>query len=237
MGALGGTAGAPVLGGGAVIAIRVLVVDDQVMVRAGLAAIVGSQDDMEVVGEAGDGTAALDLAGRAAPDVVLMDVRMPGMDGLTATARLTSGERAPRVLVLTTHHQDAYVYQALRAGASGFLLKDAEPADLVAAIRVVAAGEAMLSPAVIRRLIDAFASGTVTAARGEDPRLAALTPREREVLAGLATGLSNAEIGTALGITAGTVKAHVNSLLPKLGARDRVQATIVAYDLGVVRPR
>jgi DNA-binding NarL/FixJ family response regulator len=215
----------------------VLIVDDQVMVRAGLAAIVAAQDDLEVVGEAADGTAALALAEATAPDVVLMDVRMPGMDGLTATARLTSGERPPRVLVLTTFHQDAYVYQALRAGASGFLLKDAAAGELVAAIRVVATGEAMLGPAVTRRLIDAFASGAVAAAPESDPRLDALTRREREVLVCLARGLSNAEIGTALGIGVGTVKAHVNALLPKLGARDRVQATIVAYDLGVVRPR
>jgi len=215
----------------------VIVVDDQVMVRAGLCAIVGSQDDLEVVGEAGDGAGALELAARVEPDVVLMDVRMPGMDGLTATARLTAGERPPRVLVLTTFHQDAYVFQALRAGASGFLLKDAEPAELVAAIRVVAAGEAMLGPAVTRRLIDAFASGVVAAARPDDPRLGRLTPRERDVLTQVALGLSNAEIGAALGIAAGTVKAHVNALLPKLGARDRVQATIVAYDLGLARPR
>ena len=214
-----------------------IVVDDQVMVRAGLCAIVGSQDDLEVVGEAGDGAGALELAARVEPDVVLMDVQMPGMDGLTATARLTAGERPPRVLVLTTFHQDAYVFQALRAGASGFLLKDAEPAELVAAIRVVAAGEAMLGPAVTRRLIDAFASGVVAAARPDDPRLGRLTPRERDVLTQVALGLSNAEIGAALGIAAGTVKAHVNALLPKLGARDRVQATIVAYDLGLARPR
>ena len=214
-----------------------MVVDDQVMVRAGLCAIVAAQDDLEVVGEAGDGAAAVELAGRVRPDVVLMDVRMPGMDGLTATGRLTAGQQPPRVLVLTTFHQDAYVFQALRAGASGFLLKDAEPAELVAAIRVVAGGEAMLSPAVTRRLIDAFATGTVTEARARDPRLDRLTPRERDVLAHVATGLSNAEIGAALGIAAGTVKAHVNALLPKLGVRDRVQATIVAYDLGLVRPR
>jgi DNA-binding NarL/FixJ family response regulator len=213
-----------------------MVVDDQVMVRAGLCAIVGSQAGLEVVGEAGDGAAAIELAARVAPDVVLMDVRMPGMDGLTATARLTAGDDPPRVLVLTTFHQDAYVFQALRAGASGFLLKDADPADLVAAIRVVAAGEAMLSPAVTRRLIDAFATGAVATARPDD-RLATLTPRELDVLAQLATGLSNAEIGAVLGIAAGTVKAHVNALLPKLGVRDRVQATIFAYDVGLARPR
>ncbi|GAA2532208.1 DNA-binding response regulator [Winogradskya humida] len=219
------------------IGVRVMVVDDQVMVRAGLAAIVDSQDGLDVVGEAGDGEAALELAAEVGPDVVLMDIRMPGMDGLTATARLTAGADPPRVLVLTTFHQDAYVFQALRAGASGFLLKDAEPAELVAAIRVVAGGEAMLSPAVTRRLIDAFATGTVSAAPEGDPRLATLTPRERDVLVSLAQGLSNAEIGAALGIVTGTVKAHINALLPKLGVRDRVQATIVAYDLGLVRPR
>ncbi|MET3425797.1 DNA-binding NarL/FixJ family response regulator [Actinoplanes tereljensis] len=211
--------------------------DDQVMVRAGLAAIVGSQDDLEVVGEAGDGAAALALAAVVAPDVVLMDVRMPGMDGLAATERLAASASPPKVLVLTTFHQDAHVFQALKAGASGFLLKDAEPADLVAAIRVVAAGEAMLSPTVTRRLIDAFATGTVAAAPEADLRLAALTPREREVLLGVARGLSNAEVGTELGIGVGTVKAHVNALMAKLGAANRVQATIVAYDLGLVRPR
>jgi len=215
----------------------VIVVDDQAMVRAGLCAIVSSQDDLEIVGEAGDGAGALEVAARVESDVVLMDVRMPGMDGLTATARLTAGERPPRVLVLTTFHQDAYVFQALRAGASGFLLKDAEPAELVAAVRIIAAGEAMLGPAVTRRLIDAFASGAVAVARPDDPRLDRLTPRERDVLVHVATGLSNAEIGEALGIATGTVKAHVNALLPKVGARDRVQATIVAYDLGLVHPR
>ncbi|MFC4069740.1 response regulator [Actinoplanes subglobosus] len=213
-----------------------MVVDDQVMVRAGLAAIVGSQPDLEVVGEAGDGAAAVELAGTLHPDVILMDIRMPGVDGLTATARLTSGPNPPRVLVLTTFHHDAYVFQALRAGASGFLLKDAEPADLVAAVRTVAAGDAMLSPAVTRGLIDAFASGAVSAAPEADPRIDALTPRERDVLVAIARGLSNAEIGESLGITTGTVKVHVNALLGKIGVRDRVQATIVAYDTGLVSP-
>ncbi|GIE31801.1 DNA-binding response regulator [Actinoplanes italicus] len=213
-----------------------MVVDDQVMVRAGLAAIVGSQPDMEVVGEAGDGAAAVTLAATALPDVVLMDVRMPGVDGLTATARLTGGPNPPRVLVLTTFHQDEYVFQALRAGASGFMLKDAEPTDLVAAVRTVAAGEAMLSPVVTRRLIDAFAAGTLAAPPEPDPRIEALTPRERDVLTAIAQGLSNAEIGALLGITTGTVKVHVNALLGKIGVRDRVQATIVAYDTGLVSP-
>ncbi|GAB2577487.1 DNA-binding response regulator [Paractinoplanes abujensis] len=214
-----------------------MVVDDQAMVRAGVCAIVGSQADLTVVAEAADGASALTVAAEARPDVVLMDVRMPGMDGLTATAQLTAADPAPRVIVLTTFHQDAYVFQALKAGASGFLLKDSDPATLVAAIRTVAAGEAMLSPAVTKRLIDAFATGSVSPAPDDDPRLAALTPRERDVLTELAKGLSNAEVGAALGIGAGTVKAHVNALLPKLGARDRVQATIVAYDLGLARPR
>ncbi len=213
-----------------------MVVDDQVMVRAGLAAIVGSQPDLEVVGEASDGAAALERATAVAPDVVLMDVRMPGMDGLTATALLTARENAPRVLVLTTFHQDAYVFRALQAGASGFLLKDAEPAELIAAIRTVASGEAMLSPAVTRRLIDAFATGTVAPTPEPDNRLDTLTPRERDVLILLANGHSNAEIAAELQIATGTVKAHVNAMLPKLGARDRVQATIAAYDLGLVRP-
>ncbi|WP_436536717.1 response regulator [Actinoplanes sp. HUAS TT8] len=217
--------------------VRVLIVDDQVMVRAGLSAIVGSQPDLEVVGEAGDGAAALECAERLVPDLVLMDVRMPGVDGLTATARLTAGPRPPRVLVLTTFHQDAYVFAALRAGASGFLLKDAEPAELIAAIRTIAGGEAMLDPAVTRRLIDAFAAGAVSAAPGTDERLVGLTPRERDVLLQIAQGRSNAEIGEALGIGVGTVKAHVNALLSKIGARDRVQATIIAYDTGLVRPR
>jgi len=214
----------------------VIVVDDQVMVRAGIAAVLDAEDDLEVVGEAGDGAAAVELAARVRPDVVLMDIRMPGMDGLTATARLTAADDPPRVLVLTTFHSDAYVYDALRAGASGFLLKDARPADLLAAVRVVAGGEAMLSPEVTRRLIDRFGAGGL--APPPDPgRLAGLTPRERDVLAALATGLSNAEIAGRLGISVGTVKVHVNSLLAKLGVRDRVQATIVAYDTGLVAPK
>jgi len=213
-----------------------MVVDDQLMVRAGISAIVGAEDDLEVVGEAGDGQAALDLAAVVRPDVVLMDVRMPGMDGLTATALLTAAAPQTRVLVLTTFHQDRYVYEALKAGAAGFVLKDVLPADLLAAIRVVADGEAMLSPAVTRRLIDAFAAVGPTEPADTGRRLAGLTPREREVLLGIASGKSNAEIGVALGITTGTVKVHVNALLAKLGVRDRVQATIAAYDLGLVRP-
>ena len=214
-----------------------MVVDDQPVVRAGFAAIVDAEPDLEFVGEAADGHAALELAARLTPDVVLMDIRMPGMDGLTATARLTAADDPPRVLVLTTFDLDEYVYEALRAGASGFLLKDAQPADLLAAVRIVADGEAMLAPTVTRRLIDSFAAGTVGVPSAPDPRLQSLTPRERQVLTSMANGLSNAEIGATLGVATGTVKAHVNALLAKLGVRDRVQATILAYDLGLVRPR
>jgi DNA-binding NarL/FixJ family response regulator len=212
-----------------------MVVDDQAVVRAGFAAIVDAEPDMTVVGEAGDGASAVELATREAPDLVLMDIRMPGMDGLTATRFITGLETGPRVLVLTTFDLDVYVYEALRAGASGFLLKDARPEELLNALRVVAAGEGILAPAVTRRLIDTFAQGAppppaVTGA------LAGLTPREREVLLHLASGLANAEIATALGVTTGTVKTHVNALLTKLGLRDRVQATILAYESGLIRP-
>ncbi|MFD7940848.1 response regulator [Streptomyces sp. NPDC059755] len=213
-----------------------LVVDDQAVVRAGFAAIVDAEPDLTVVGEAGDGASAVEVAGREAPDVVLMDIRMPGMDGLTATRLITAPESAPRVLVLTTFDLDAYVYEALRAGASGFLLKDAQPEELLTALRVVASGDGILAPAVTRRLIDTFAQGAppppvVTGALG------GLTPREREVLLHIASGLANAEIAAALGVTTGTVKTHVNALLTKLGLRDRVQATILAYESGLIRPR
>ncbi|MEV5977260.1 response regulator transcription factor [Streptomyces sp. NPDC052114] len=216
-----------------------MVVDDQAVVRAGFAAIVDAEPDLQVVAEAADGARAVQLASAHAPDVVLMDIRMPGMDGLTATRLLTDpGARAqgtvPRVLVLTTFDQDVYVHDALRAGASGFLLKDAQPEELLAGIRVVASGEAMLAPTVTRRLIDAFAD---TAPAPDPALLESLTPREREVLALVAAGHTNAEIGAALGVTTGTVKSHVNALLSKLDLRDRVQATILAYDLGLARPR
>jgi DNA-binding NarL/FixJ family response regulator len=218
------------------ILTRVLVVDDQPVVRAGFAAILDAEPDLSVVGTAADGAAAVELAGSLRPDVVVMDIRMPGMDGLTATRLLTDAPDPPRVLVLTTFDLDAYVFEALRAGASGFLLKDAKPDDLLAAIRVVAAGDGMLAPAVTRRLIAAFAGGAVTPP-AESATPPGLTPREREVLTLVASGLSNAEIGERLGVATGTVKTHVNALLTKLGVRDRVQATILAYDLGLVRPR
>jgi DNA-binding NarL/FixJ family response regulator len=215
-----------------------MVVDDQPVVRAGFAAILDAEPDLTVVGTAADGAAALDLAAGANPDVVLMDIRMPGMDGLTATARLTTLPDPPKVLVLTTFDLDEYVYQALRAGASGYLLKDADPADLVAAVRAVAAGDGTLAPPVLRRLIDAFAVGKVTpAVIPPDGAPAGLTPREAQVLTLVARGLSNTEIGVELNIATGTVKTYINGLFAKLGVRDRVQATIRAYDLGLVRPR
>ncbi|WP_128379034.1 response regulator [Streptomyces cavernae] len=218
------------------MSIRVMVVDDQAVVRAGFAAIVDAEPDLSVVGEAADGAMAVELAKQEAPDVVLMDIRMPGMDGLTAARLVTALDSRPRVLVLTTFDLDAYVYEALRAGASGFLLKDAQPEDVLSAIRVVASGDGILAPAVTRRLIAAFAQGaplppTVTGA------LERLTAREREVLVLIASGLTNAEIGLELGVTTGTVKSHVNALLTKLALRDRVQATILAYETGLIRPR
>ncbi|MQY05685.1 response regulator transcription factor [Actinomadura macrotermitis] len=217
------------------MSIRVLVVDDQAVVRVGFTAIIDGEQDMEVVGQAADGAEALRAVAGQRPDVVLMDIRMNGMDGLTAARELVSMRSPARVLVLTTFHRDEYVFGALRAGASGFLLKDCDPQELVDAIRTVAAGEALLAPAVTRRLIDAFATGTV-ASPVADERLDLLTHRERDVLVQVARGLSNTEVGAALGIGTATVKTHVNAILGKLGLRDRVQATIFAYDAGLVRP-
>jgi DNA-binding NarL/FixJ family response regulator len=216
---------------------RVLVADDQTLVRAGFRVLVESAPDLEVVGEAGDGVEAVELARRELPDVVLMDIRMPRMDGLEATRRIVGLDRAEgvRVLVLTTFDLDEYVYQALRAGASGFLLKDTPPADLLAAIRVVAAGDALLAPSVTRRLIAEFARrpepNAVTPAA-----LAALTDREREVLALVARGLSNAEIAELLVVSGATAKTHVSRVLAKLGARDRAQLVMLAYETGLVAP-
>jgi DNA-binding NarL/FixJ family response regulator len=217
--------------------IRVLVADDQTLVRAGFRVLVESAPDLEVVGEAGDGVEAVELARRELPDVVLMDIRMPVMDGLEATRRTVALDRAEgiRVLVLTTFDLDEYVYEALRAGASGFLLKDTPPADLLAAIRVVAAGDALLAPSVTRRLIAEFARrpepSAVTPAD-----LAALTDREREVLALVARGLSNAEIAELLVVSGATAKTHVSRVLAKLGARDRAQLVMFAYETGLVTP-
>ncbi|WP_328680589.1 response regulator transcription factor [Streptomyces sp. NBC_00343] len=222
------------------MSLRVLVVDDQGIVRAGFAAVIDAEDDMTVVGEAADGATAVVLAAELAPDVVVMDVRMPELDGIAATRIITGKENAPRVLVLTTFDLDAYVFDALRAGASGFLLKDVHASELLAGIRVVASGESVLAPSATRRLISHYASGAGTGFRSDaenGPReLESLTGSQRNVLALLASGLNNAEIAAELGITVGTVKSHVNALLRKLGLRDRVQATILAYDLGITRP-
>ncbi|MEU6256689.1 response regulator transcription factor [Streptomyces sp. NPDC047043] len=220
------------------MSLRVLVVDDQGIVRAGFAAVIDAEEDMTVVGEAADGAQAVRLAEELAPDVVVMDVRMPELDGIAATRIITGREDAPRVLVLTTFDLDAYVFDALRAGASGFLLKDVHPSELLHGIRVVAAGESVLAPSATRRLIGHYASGRVPETRdGSGPaELESLTASQRGVLTLVATGLTNAEIAEQLGITVGTVKSHVNALLRKLGLRDRVQATILAYDLGLARP-
>jgi DNA-binding NarL/FixJ family response regulator len=215
--------------------VKVVVVDDQTLVRGGFAAILGAQPDVEVVGEAADGAQAVQLVRRLQPDVVLMDVRMPGMDGLTATKQLTAMPGlATRIVILTTFDADDYVYRALKAGATGYLLKDVAPRDLVAAVRAAAAGEALLAPTVTRRLIERYVSMPPP---GETaPALAELTDRERDVLVLLARGLSNAEIGEKLWVSHATVKTHVARLLAKLGLRDRVQAVVTAYETGLVRP-
>ncbi|MFJ6294406.1 response regulator [Streptomyces griseoviridis] len=220
------------------MSLRVLVVDDQGIVRAGFAAVIDAEDDMTVVAEAADGAEAVRLAGELTPDVVVMDVRMPELDGIAATRIITGRQDPPRVLVLTTFDLDSYVFDALRAGASGFLLKDVQPSELLDGIRVVATGESVLAPSATRRLIGHYASGAGAGFRsGDGPReLESLTARERYVLALIAAGLNNAEIAGELGITVGTVKSHVNALLRKLGLRDRVQATILAYDLGLAHP-
>jgi DNA-binding NarL/FixJ family response regulator len=213
----------------------VLVADDQELVRAGFCVILEAAG-FTVAGEAADGAAAVALAASEHPDVVLMDVRMPVMDGLEATRRIASlGPGAPKVVILTTFDLDDYVYEALRAGASGFLLKDAPRADLVAAIRVAASGDALLAPSVTRRLIEAFAARP--AAQAPSPSaLASLTPRERDILQRVARGRSNTEIAGDLVVSEATVKTHVGHLLAKLGLRDRVQAVILAYETGAVTP-
>jgi DNA-binding NarL/FixJ family response regulator len=213
--------------------IRLLIVDDQELVRTGFRLFLETQDDLEVVGEAGDGNEAIERARALRPDVVLMDIRMPRMDGVEATARLTEIEPPPRVLVLTTFDLDEYVFGALRAGAAGFLLKDAPRERLIEAIRVVHAGDALLSPSITRRLVEDFAA---RGERREPPAelLEELTPREREVLVLVARGLSNAEIAERLVVTDATVKSHVGSILMKLGLRDRVQAVVFAYEHGIV---
>ena len=216
--------------------IRVFLVDDQSLVRAGLKLVIDSQDDMAVVGEAGDGRAALDALAVTTVDVVLMDVRMPTLDGVETTARLLErdGDAAPRVVVLTTFDLDEYVFSAIRAGASGFLLKDAEPEELLAAIRAVATGDAVVAPSATRRLLEQVAD-RLPGPGGADPRLDSLTDREREVLLAVARGASNAEIGAELYMAEATVKTHVGRLLAKLDKRDRVQLVVFAYESGLVR--
>jgi DNA-binding NarL/FixJ family response regulator len=216
--------------------IRVLLVDDQAIVRSGLRLALGSEDDIAVVGEATNGQHALEVARAARPDVVLMDVRMPVLDGIRATTELLAAHPSARVLVLTTFADDEYVFGALRAGASGYLLKDAEPAEILAAVRAVAAGDSVVAPAVTARLVEAALAGDPTSGRSDDPRLELLTPRELDVLSELAAGASNAEIAEALHLSEPTVKTHVSSLLGKLGLRSRVQAVVFAYESGLVTP-
>ena len=213
--------------------IRVLIADDQGMVRTGLRSLLEGEDDISVVAEAPDGEAAVAATRRTSPDIVLMDIRMPELDGIAATRRLVSEGAAARVLMLTTFDLDEYVFDALRAGASGFLLKDAPAEDLVSAVRVLARGEAMLAPAVTRRVIETFARAPVPRTRSDLDRL---SPREAEVFGLLARGRSNAEIAAELVVSEATTKTHVSSVLAKLGLRDRVQAVIHAYESGLVRP-
>jgi DNA-binding NarL/FixJ family response regulator len=216
--------------------IRVVLADDQALVRAGFRALLDAQDDIEVVGEAADGDEAFEVTSAARPDVVLMDIRMPGSDGLEATRRIGDDPalRAVKVVMLTTFEIDEYVFEAIRAGASGFLVKDTEPVELLRAVRAVAEGDALLSPGVTRRLIEAFAT------QSREPRpssdLDQLTQREREVMALVAEGLTNDEIGERLFVSPATAKTHVNRAMTKLGARDRAQLVVAAYQSGLVRP-
>jgi DNA-binding NarL/FixJ family response regulator len=218
--------------------IRVIVVDDQALVRAGFSVLLRSAPDIEVIGEAADGRAALELAVRERPDVVLMDIRMPVMDGVEATRRITADERlaATRVLIVTMFDLDEYVFEAVRAGASGFLLKDSLPDDMLAAVRVIAAGESLLAPSVTRRLMEEFVRRPTGAGAEPSPDLEVLTPRETEVLLSVARGLSNAEIAGTLFMSQGTLKTHMGRLLTKLHARDRAQLVMIAYEAGLISP-
>jgi DNA-binding NarL/FixJ family response regulator len=219
--------------------IRVFLVDDQALVRAGFRMILDAEPEMEVVGEASDGREAVDQVRELRPDVVLLDIRMPELDGLEAARRILSGtteDGGPKILMLTTFDLDEYVYEALRAGASGFLLKDTPPEQLVSAIHVIAEGEALLSPSITRRVISEFVKGTGPKPQAQFPRLQDLTARELEVMKAISRGLSNAEIAKELFVSETTVKTHVARILMKLGLRDRVQAVVLAYEAGVVQP-
>jgi DNA-binding NarL/FixJ family response regulator len=215
--------------------IRVLIADDQVLVRGGFRMILEAQNDIEVVAEAGDGLEAVERARETVPDVVLMDIRMPELDGLEATRRLLAGDGRSRVLILTTFGADEYVYEAMKAGASGFMLKDVKPEQLAEAVRVVAAGEALLAPAITQRLIEQFVHRPPPGAQ-RPPQLAEVTERELDVLRLVARGLSNAEIASSLSVSEATVKTHVTHILTKLNLRDRVQAVVLAYESGLIQP-
>ncbi|QNP74736.1 response regulator transcription factor [Streptomyces roseirectus] len=217
--------------------IRVLLADDERLVRSGFKVLIDVEDDIEVVGEATDGAEAVERARATRPDVVLMDIRMPKLDGIRATGEIvrTPGLQQVRVLILTTYETDAYVFEALQAGASGFMLKDAGPAELLHAIRVVAAGDALLAPRITRRLIAQYTAQRITARAGEE-QLAVLTQREREVLALVGQGLSNDEIGAELCLSPATARTHVSHAMVKLGARDRAQLVVIAYRTGLVTP-
>jgi len=217
--------------------LRVVIADDQALVRAGFRMILGADQALEVVGEVADGVAAVGMARELAPDVVLMDVRMPGLDGLEATRQIMDTLAAPpRVIMITTFDIDEYVYTALRVGASGFLLKDVTPEQLVASVKLVAAGDGLLAPTITRRLVERFAAPPPAVAPRVTPEVEALTAREREVLVLLARGLSNAELAERLIVSEATVKTHVARILGKLGLRDRVQAVVLAYETGLVTP-
>lgn len=213
---------------------RIVLVDDQALVRAGFRMVIDSQPDMQVVGEAGDGLAAVQTVRETSPDLVVMDVRMPVLDGIEATRRITALPDPPRVVVLTTFDLDEHALSAIRAGASGFLLKDAPPEDMLAALRTVAAGDAVIAPSTTRRLLEQLAPLAADPAAARS--VALLTDRERDVLVAMARGWSNSEIGERLFVAEGTVKTHVGRILAKLGARDRVQAVVLAYEAGLVRP-
>ena len=218
--------------------IRVAVVDDQALLRAGFGVLLESATDIDIVGSAANGVEAIDLVLRTKPDVVLMDIRMPVMDGLEATRRILADDRCAgvRVLILTTFDLDEYVFAALRAGASGFILKDTPPAELLAGVRLVATGEALLSPSITKHLIESFIRRPVETVEAQSSTIDVLTDRERDVLALVARGLSNAEIGSELYVSPATVKTHVARILTKLGARDRAQLIVIAYESRLVRP-